>query len=317
MRSTDSQLPLLFVMGPTGAGKTELAVQLAARYPVSIISVDSAMVYRGLDIGTAKPSRAVLARFPHRLIDICDPVESYSAARFRADASAEIEHIHAQGRVPLLVGGTGLYFRALERGLAKLPSADQGLRRRLRTEIRAQGLPALYQRLIGLDPAAAARIHPNDPQRIMRALEVCEIAGAPMTELLARNAAGLEGYRIVKVVLAPTDRPTFHTSLAVRFQGMVDTGLIGEVEDLNRSLRLDKTRPAMRLVGYRQVYQYLRGEVSHDEMIARAVVATRQLAKRQLTWLRTEQHSRWFDCQDPDVQAQVVKFVDTPPVFAR
>ncbi len=303
-------------MGPTGAGKTELAVALAARYRVSIISVDSAMVYRGMDIGTAKPEREVLARFPHYLIDICDPSESYSAARFRTDALAEIERIRARGRVPLLVGGTGLYFRALERGLAKLPAADRVTRERLQAQLNMQGLASLYQRLTEVDPLAAARIHRNDPQRILRALEIFEIAGVPMSELLAHGTVGLDGYQIVKIVLKPTDRPSFHLALAARFQKMLDAGLIDEVDKLSKQPRVDNSMPAMRLVGYRQVRQFLDGGINRDEMANRAIAATRQLAKRQLTWLRAEQNTRCFDCQETSVHSQVLSFVDATKMFS-
>ena len=280
--------PVVFLMGPTGAGKTDLAVQLVERLGCGIVSVDSALVYRGMDIGTAKPGPEVLARAPHRLIDLRDPRESYSAAEFRRDALDAILAVRREGRLPLLVGGTGLYFRALERGLSALPPADPEVRRRLAEEGRAHGWPALHARLAALDPPAAARIHANDPQRIQRALEVRELTGRPMSELLTQSPGSVLPYRVVKVVLEPVDRAALHARIEARFRAMLEAGLVAEVERLRSRGDLSPDLPSMRAVGYRQVWAFLAGETDRETMIARAVAATRGLAKRQLTWLRGE-----------------------------
>ncbi|MCC7413775.1 MAG: tRNA (adenosine(37)-N6)-dimethylallyltransferase MiaA [Gammaproteobacteria bacterium] len=297
--------PVVLLMGPTGAGKTDVAVALAARGPFDIVSVDSAMVFRGMDIGTAKPGPAVLARAPHRLIDIRDPAESYSAAQFRSDALAAIEVIHRRGRLPLLVGGTGLYFRALTRGLARLPAADPQLRGRLREHVRRHGLAALHARLRCVDPDAAARIHPNDPQRIERALEVYELTGQPLTRLLAATAGNPSPYRFDKIVLAPADRAALHRRLAQRFTGMLAAGLLEEVAALRARGDLHAGMPAIRVVGYRQCWQHLAGEYDRPALVDRAIAATRQLAKRQLTWLRAEDECEWIDSTGDDPVARV------------
>ncbi|MBK1645324.1 tRNA (adenosine(37)-N6)-dimethylallyltransferase MiaA [Thiocapsa imhoffii] len=288
-------------MGPTASGKTDLAVALAQRLPCEIISVDSAMVYRGLDIGTAKPSPEVLARAPHRLIDLLEPTEAYSTARFREDALAAMQDITAQGRIPLLVGGTMLYFRALQQGLAPLPSAYPDLRQTLAEEGARIGWEAMHQRLERLDPRSAHRIHPHDPQRIQRALEVALITGRPMSELIAEHAehAGLP-FRLLKLARAPAQRCVLHERIAQRFQGMIAAGLVEEVAALRARGDLHADLPSMRAVGYRQVWCYLDGVWSHTEMCERGIVASRQLAKRQLTWLRAERATHWIeDQQDP------------------
>lgn len=302
-----SDLPLaIFLMGPTASGKTELAVELAAHFPCDIISVDSAQVYRGLDIGSAKPGAAVLAVTPHRLIDICEPTEAYSAARFRVDALREMAEIVARGRVPLLVGGTLLYFRALQAGLASLPEADPAVRARLEREAEAWGWADLHQRLLRVDPEAGARIHPNDSQRIQRALEVFEITGRPLSQW--QRASAPESplpYRLLKLVRAPRERAVLRERIAVRFQAMLDAGLEEEVRTLWSRGDLTPDLPAMRSVGYRQVLNYLLGGSSFGVMIERGVIATRQLAKRQLTWLRAESDCHWmFDDEAPYDQAQ-------------
>jgi tRNA dimethylallyltransferase len=282
-------------MGPTASGKTALAVGLVERLPCEIVSVDSALVYRGMDIGTAKPDAAVLARAPHRLIDICDPAEAYSAARFRTDALREMADITAAGRVPLLVGGTMLYFHALEHGLAALPPADPAVRERLERELRRAGLAALHARLARLDPAAAARIHPNDPQRTLRALEVWELTGRPISALQAAGGGETLPYRVCKLVCSPSERGALGDRITARFEQMLADGLEAEVAGLVARPDLTPDLPALRSVGYRQVAAYLAGEYDRPAMIEQAVRATRQLAKRQLTWLRRECDAHWLD----------------------
>jgi tRNA dimethylallyltransferase len=283
-------------MGPTASGKTELAVALTEALPVEIISVDSALVYRGMDIGTAKPDAEILGRAPHRLIDICEPEDTYSAARFANDARRHIEEIHQQDRVPLLVGGTMLYFRALLEGLSPLPAADAAIRQRLVEEAALQGWAALHARLERIDPIAAARIHPNDPQRLQRALEVHELTGKPISELQAvREDAVASRYRVARLALYPQDRTLLHQRIARRFDTMLEAGFVGEVERLRARKALNLALPAMKSVGYRQVWQYLDGEISYEEMREKGKVATRQLAKRQLTWLRSETGLERYD----------------------
>lgn len=275
-------------MGPTATGKTDAAVALAQRLPLDVISVDSAMVYRGLDIGTGKPDPATLARVPHRLIDLRDPAQPYSAADFRADALAAIADIRARGRVPLLVGGTGLYFRALRQGLSPLPGADPDLRSRLARQARSAGWDALHRRLAALDPAAAGRIRASDPQRIQRALEVIAATGERMSALQGRGRAGGCPFPVLALSLEPRSRAWLHARIRARFQAMLEAGLEEEVRRLRDRGDLSPELPALRAVGYRQVYEYLEGRQDRDAMVARAVAATRQLARRQLTWLRRE-----------------------------
>ena len=297
--------PVVFLMGPTAAGKTEIAAALAERGPFEIVSVDSALVFRHLDIGTGKPGREVLARAPHRLIDIRDPDERYSAAEFRDDAMSAITNIRAAGRVPLLAGGTGLYFRALESGLSVLPPADPVVRAEIEREAACAGWPAMHDRLAGVDPASARRIHPNDPQRIERALEVHVLTGRPMSELLARGRRGGLGGPVCRIVIEPADRSALHRDIAVRFMRMLDAGMIDEVRDLKRRWRLTERSASMRLVGYRQVWACLDGRFSREEMAARAIAATRQLARRQLTWLRSDRTAVRVDCHAPDAAERV------------
>lgn len=288
--------PVVFLMGPTAAGKTDLAVALVERLPLEIVSVDSAMVYRGMDIGTGKPDPDTLARAPHRLIDIREPKDTYSAAQFRADALAAIDEILAAGRVPLLVGGTGLYFRALERGLSRLPGANAGVRATLQAEAAAAGWPALHARLATVDPDAARRIHPNDPQRIQRALEVYELTGRAMSALIAESGKHAPGFSVHGIRLEPDDRDWLHRRIARRFHEMLARGLVEEVADLRSSGRLAATMPAMRAVGYRQVWAYLDGDGDLPALAKRGIAATRQLARRQLTWLRAESRTPRFAC---------------------
>lgn len=288
-------------MGPTASGKTDLALRLVERFPCDVISVDSAMIYRGMDIGTAKPERAVLARVPHRLIDICDPAEAYSAARFREDALRAIADIHSRGRVPLLVGGTMLYFRALQHGLAALPEADSEIRRHLQSRLATEGLSALHADLGRVDAASAGRIHANDPQRILRALEVFMAAGEPMSSILARSEDNRMPFGVVKLALLPGDRKILHERIWQRFHRMLDAGFVNEVRSLRHRNDLNLDRPSMRTVGYRQIWRFLDGGITYDDMIERGIIATRQLAKRQLTWLRSDAGIHGLDCVNLDM----------------
>lgn len=295
--------PVMFLMGPTAAGKTGLAIALAERLPIEIVSVDSALIYRGMDIGTAKPEPHVLAEIPHHLVDILEPTEIYSAAQFRADALDAIEDIHQRGKIPLLAGGTMLYFRALERGLAVLPEADYAIRARLEDEAERQGWAVLHARLAVVDPEAAARIHMNDPQRIQRALEVYELTGEPLSHLLERTGGEPFPYPIAKWIVAPRDRAWLHARIAMRFRQMLEQGLVDEVQRLRERGDLDTSKPAIRAVGYRQVWEYLDGNYDYDTMVNRGIAATRQFAKRQLTWLRAETGGEWFASEDPDLSS--------------
>lgn len=305
----DRRPPAIFLMGPTATGKTALACALAERFPVELISVDSALVYRGLAIGAAKPDAATLQRHPHALIDIRDPAEPYSAAQFRADAFSAMDAIHQCRRVPLLVGGTGLYFRALERGLSDMPDADPALRARLQGEAERDGWPALHARLARLDPDAADRIRPHDAQRIQRALEAIELSGISLTALHASTrAASRLPYRVLKLALVPADRALLRERIAARFDSMLAAGFLDEVKRLRARGDLSADLPALRAVGYRQAWEYLDGRCSEDEFRQRAIHATRQLAKRQTTWLRGELDARVFDpgradCTDSTVAA--------------
>lgn len=289
----DQRPSAIFLMGPTASGKTALACALAERFPLQLISVDSALVYRGLDIGAAKPDAATLARHPHRLIDIREPSQPYSAAEFRSDALAAMEAIASAGAVPLLVGGTGLYFRALEYGLSDLPAADGGVRARLSQEAARCGWPALHARLAGLDPPAARRIRPGDAQRIQRALEVIELTGRPLSTQQGGRRGRLP-WRILKLALLPADRAPLHAAIAARFEAMLAAGFLDEARRLRNALGPQFDLPAMRAVGYRQVWPYLAGEIGHADFVRRAIFATRQLAKRQTTWLRSELDARVF-----------------------
>ncbi|RRQ22658.1 tRNA (adenosine(37)-N6)-dimethylallyltransferase MiaA [Thiohalobacter thiocyanaticus] len=288
-----SEQPVVCLMGPTAAGKTDLAVALVEALPLEIVSVDSVMVYRDMDIGSAKPDAETLRRAPHHLIDFLDPAEAYSAARFVADAERAMAAIRARGRIPLLVGGTGLYFRALEQGLAPMPEASPELRAQLAAELAERGTAALHARLAAVDPEAAARIHPNDPQRIQRALEVHTLTGRPQSEF-HREQTARRGSAWLKLVIAPEARGWLHARIERRFNAMLEAGFVDEVEHLYRRGDLSSQMPSMRAVGYRQVWQYLAGEYDYEEMRLRGVYATRQYAKRQLTWLRGEQDAVRF-----------------------
>lgn len=299
--------PAVFLMGPTASGKTDLAVELVGRLPLEIISVDSALVYRHMDIGTAKPDAETLARAPHRLIDICEPTEVYSAARFCSDALREMAGITAAGRIPLLVGGTMLYFRALQYGLSELPEADPVVRAELEAELSDLGLAALHRRLAEVDPEAARRIHPNDPQRTLRALEVWRLTGEPLSRLQRRRAGEAMPYRAIKLVRAPRARSVLHRRIEGRFRRMLEAGFEQEVRGLLARYELDDDMPSLRSVGYRQMAAHLRGEYSRERMIEKAISATRQLAKRQMTWLRSEPDAQWLDDEAGDLVAQSVK----------
>ncbi len=290
------ELPVLVLAGPTGAGKTDWAIRLAESAPVEIVSVDSALVYRGLDIGTAKPARELRERVPHHLIDICEPTESYSAGRFVPDAVAAVRDVHARRRVPLLVGGTMLYLRSLLHGLAPLPQADSRLRAELDARAARQGWPALHAELARLDPEAAARVAPTDSQRIQRALEVCYNTGRPISELQRATVSPLAGRRVHYWMLAPP-RAVLHERIQRRFEAMMAAGFLEEVRSLRRNGALTARHPSMRAVGYRQLWAHLDGQYPLEEAVRRGVAATRQLAKRQLTWMRGEALGRWIEPQ--------------------
>ncbi|OGI41794.1 MAG: tRNA (adenosine(37)-N6)-dimethylallyltransferase MiaA [Candidatus Muproteobacteria bacterium RBG_16_64_11] len=300
--------PVIFLMGPTAAGKTGLALALHARLPVEIVSVDSSQVYRGMDIGTAKPTPEEQASAPHRLIDIRDPSEIYSAAQFCDDARREIAAIVRTGRIPLLVGGTMFYFRALEYGLAPLPSADPAVRARLTEEAQVYGWPALHARLAARDPGSAARIDPNDAQRIQRALEIIELSGQTPSALNRAHRANFP-YRAIKLALAPAGRARLHEQIDRRFEQMLERGLVAEVEALHRRGDLNLQLPSIRTVGYRQIWRYLTGELNYSEMVVQAKAATRQLAKRQFTWLRRYPEVTWLDSDAADLAERAVETV--------
>ena len=291
--------PAIFIMGPTASGKTALAMSLMKHLPVELISVDSALIYRGMDIGTAKPTAQELAEAPHRLIDILDPTQAYSAADFRADALREMAEITSRNKIPLLVGGTMLYFKALLEGLSPLPQADATVRERIEKQAAEQGWSALHDQLREIDPVAANRIHPNDPQRLSRALEVFYISGKTLTELTKISGETLP-YRVHQFAIAPTRRELLHSRIEERFSQMLSNGFEDEVRTLLARGDLHTDLPSIRCVGYRQMWSYLSGEFDYDEMVYRGVCATRQLAKRQMTWLRGWDNVEWLDSEKPD-----------------
>ncbi|GGY21341.1 tRNA dimethylallyltransferase [Rhodanobacter panaciterrae] len=299
----------IFLMGPTASGKTALACELSERFALDLVSVDSALVYRGMDIGTAKPDAATLARYPHALIDIRDPAQPYSAADFRADALPLMQQISAWGRVPLLVGGTGLYFRALQQGLSDLPEADPAIRARLSAEAEQMGWPAMHARLAQRDPVAATRIGCNDAQRLQRALEVIELTGRPLSELQRGGATTHFPWRVLKLALLPPDRSTLHERIALRFDTMLAAGFLDEVRALRARDDLHAELPAIRAVGYRQAWEHLDGLTDTAEFRDRAIFATRQLAKRQITWLRSDYGARLFDPDQPGLTARATDAV--------
>ncbi|WP_434608015.1 tRNA (adenosine(37)-N6)-dimethylallyltransferase MiaA [Pseudomonas sp. R1-7] len=322
-----SQLPpAIFLMGPTAAGKTDLAIELTKVLPCELISVDSALVYRGMDIGTAKPSKALLAEFPHRLIDILDPAEAYSAADFRRDALQAMAEITARGKIPLLVGGTMLYYKALVDGLADMPAADPEVRAQIEEEAARLGWQALHEQLAVVDPVSAARIHPNDPQRLSRALEVYRVSGQSMTALRQRQSAqsteaaasGLQQlpYTVANLAIAPANRQVLHRRIEQRFTLMLEQGFIDEVVALRERSDLHAGLPSIRAVGYRQVWDYLDGKLTSAEMRERGIIATRQLAKRQFTWLRSWTDLHWLDSLDCDNLPRALKYLGTISILS-
>jgi tRNA dimethylallyltransferase len=312
-------------MGPTAAGKTDLAIELTQHLPCELISVDSALIYRGMDIGTAKPSKQLLAEFPHRLIDIRDPAERYSAAEFSADALAAMAEITAKGRIPLLVGGTMLYYKALQEGLADMPAADAEVRALLEQRAASEGWEVLHRELAAVDPESAARIHPNDPQRLTRALEVFLVSGQTMTSHRERQAAQNGGsstagapqfpYTVANLAIAPAQRQVLHARIAERFQAMMEQGFVEEVEALRSRGDLHVGLPSIRAVGYRQVWDYLDGNLSREQMVERGVIATRQLAKRQFTWLRSWSNLHWLDSLACDNLPRALKYLKSVSIL--
>lgn len=295
-------------MGPTASGKSALAAKLAERLPVEIVSVDSAQIYRGMDIGTAKPSIAERRAVAHHLIDIIDPTTSYSVAQFRRDAVRLIREITARGSTALLVGGTMLYFKALREGLSELPESDAAIRAQIDDEAAKRGWPALHAELAKIDATTAARLKPTDTQRIQRALEVHRVSGVPMSQLLGRKKSVLP-FRLVELALIPSDRAELHRRIEARFDAMLDRGLVAELHGLRARYALKPSLPSMRCVGYRQAWQHLEGELDQDGLRDRGIFATRQLAKRQLTWLRTARDSQTLDSLAPDIAARAGEFL--------
>lgn len=301
------------LMGPTASGKTDLAIQLVQEYPFQIVSVDSAQIYQQMDIGTGKPTKAILAMAPHRLIDFVDPAEAYSASRFRADVMTEIDDIVAQGDTPLLVGGTMLYFRVLRDGLADMPHADPAVRAEIEALAREQGWKAVHRQLAEVDPDSAARIHPNDPQRLQRALEIFRVSARTMTSLHAETLANRQAelpYKLHFFAIQPEDRSLLHARIEARFRQMLQAGLVDEVAALYSRDDLNLQLPSIKSVGYRQVWQYLEGELDYDGMVERSIIATRQLAKRQLTWLRSWQGLQNLCDSSTQSMKSILKYMD-------
>ena len=301
--------PAVLLLGPTASGKTPLALALARALPVEIVSVDSAQIYRGMDVGTAKPLASEREGVPHHLVDIIDPTEAYSAARFRADALKLMREITARARIPVLAGGTMLYFKALREGLGELPGGDEGIRAQIDAEAAARGWQALHAELARVDPQTAARLKPNDAQRIQRALEVFRLSGEPMSQLLGRGKGSALPFRLIELALVPSDRAVLHRRIEARFDAMLERGLVEEVRTLRKRYALQPNLPSMRCVGYRQAWQFLEGEIDRDELRNRGIFATRQLAKRQLTWLRATPWIRGFDCLDLSIVAKSIDFL--------
>jgi tRNA dimethylallyltransferase len=301
--------PVMLIMGPTGAGKTDLAMALAARHPVEIVSVDSAMVYRSMNIGTGKPDAATLARFPHHLVDILDPAQSYSAGQFVRDARRVIAAIHARGNIPLLVGGTMLYFRALRRGLAELPEADATVRAAIDGEALEKGWPALHAQLAQIDARAAARIQRNDAQRIQRALEVFRLSGRTLSELHDAATPAAPDLAFAAFAWVPDDRERLYAAIERRFHAMMAAGLLDEVTTLYKRGDLHERLPSIRSVGYRQLWEHLCGEVTLTVATTNAILATRHLARRQLVWLRSEPELKWLNALDSSAAAQMETYL--------
>ncbi len=301
--------PAIFLMGPTASGKTGVAVELLQTLPAELISVDSALVYRDMNIGTAKPDANTLKIAPHHLIDIINPTESYSAATFRNDALRLMADITARGKIPLLVGGTMLYFRALQNGLSDLPVADPAVRAELDIMIADHGITKLHEQLANVDAETAARLAPNDTQRIQRAMEVYLLTGTPLSELLKKKSDSTLPYRVTNIALIPSDRAVLHQRIATRFEQMMQQGLVAEVRGLREKYELHPDLPSMRCVGYRQAWQFLDSEISEAQLVETGLAATRQLAKRQLTWLRSTPDKIELDCLSKNLTAQVQRAV--------
>jgi len=302
-------LPVVFLMGPTASGKTALAMQLYDELPCEIVSVDSAMIYKGMDIGTAKPDAETLRQYPHRLIDLCDPSEAYSAAEFRRDALNEISEIRNSGKIPLLTGGTMMYFNALKNGLAQLPEADPEVRQRLLDEANAMGWPYMHAKLAKVDPESAQRLNPNDSQRLQRALEVYEVSGRTMTDLWAEQEQQKPEFPIISMAVMPNDRAELHQRIEQRFDIMLEQGFVDEVRSLWDRGDLNLQMPSVRCVGYRQVWEYFSDTWDYETMRFKGIVATRQLAKRQVTWLRSWEKLAWMDTHDPKLLSNALKLV--------
>jgi len=308
--------PAIFLMGPTASGKTALALELVDNYPCEIISVDSALVYKTMDIGTAKPDAAMQQRAPHRLIDLIDPADSYSAANFRDDALREMADISAAGKVPLLVGGTMMYFKFLRDGAADLPKADDAVRERLLAEAQQYGWPHMHQQLAKVDPQSAARLKPMDSQRIQRALEVYEVSGKTLSQHWAEQNHQPLPYHVVNLAVCPPERKQLHERIALRFRQMLEQGFIDEVKALYQRGDLDPSMPSIRAVGYRQAWDFLEGVTSYEEMTERGIIATRQLAKRQITWLRSWPDLHWLDTNDPKLLQSALKILEANAIFS-
>lgn len=311
MNCTQNLPPAIFLMGPTAAGKTDLAMHLFDNLPCDIISVDSALIYRDMNIGTAKPDPDMLAKYPHRLVDILDPAESYSVAEFCQDALKEMQQISASGRIPLLVGGTMMYYNALQKGLAQLPEADDAIRLHISAQAEAEGWPAIHAELAKVDPESAHRLKPNDSQRLQRALEVYRVSGKTMTELWAEQAAYQLPYNVINLSIAPSDRSVLHKRIEQRFHIMLEQGFIEEVKALYARGDLNTQMPSVRCVGYRQAWSYLDGEWDYETMVHKGIVATRQLAKRQITWLRGWENLQWLETEDKDNLQRCLKIVES------
>ncbi|OUS26769.1 tRNA (adenosine(37)-N6)-dimethylallyltransferase MiaA [Gammaproteobacteria bacterium 45_16_T64] len=326
MNRSSIKPPAIFLTGPTASGKTALALELVKRYPMEIISVDSALIYREMDIGTAKPDAEMLALAPHRLINFLDPSESYSASDFRDDALEAMADITSKGKIPLLVGGTMLYYKVLREGIAELPPANDAIRAEIKADALANGWESVHRKLAEVDPVAAKRIHPNDPQRVERALEVYRISGKSLTQWHEEQKAkgndqswggdvNAFPYEVTSIAVCPEDRAKLHERIAQRFHIMLNDGFMDEVRRLYDRGDLDPSLPSIRAVGYRQAWDCLEGNLSYDEMVERGIIATRQLAKRQITWLRSWSDLHWFDGEDPELIEKVLKIAPLAPIL--
>jgi len=312
--STSNLPPAIFVMGPTASGKTALACELTKVLPCELISVDSALVYKDMNIGTAKPTAEELAEFPHKLIDIRDASEPYSAADFREDALREMAAITARGNIPVLVGGTMLYFKFLLEGAANLPQANETIRKQIEQDALTHGWPYIHAKLAQVDPESAQRLNPNDPQRVSRAYEVFLVSGKTLTAHWAEQQQQRIPYNVVQFAIAPKERKTLHERIALRFNQMLEQGFVEEVRALYARGDLQSDLPAIRAVGYRQVWDYLDGNFSYDEMVDKGIAATRQLAKRQITWLRSWSDLNWLDSEDPKVADSALKILESKAI---